>query len=119
LLVDEHLYILYGTNAREYCSNVYEISLKTLECVKLFDSIELLAKANFSESVALHQLYPEEFLLGRYRQEVVHYSSKLYTFGGGKIDADAYAFENLPTFNLESKKWEFISTKPDANTNCI
>lgn len=89
------MYSLFGTNAREYCSNVYRIDLRTLECRTLFDSISLLENANFIEMTQLAEAYPNEFLFGRYRQEVVHYDRKLYAFGGGKIDGDAYGFENV------------------------
>lgn len=48
----------------------------------------------------LAEAYPNEFLFGRYRQEVVHHDRKLYAFGGGKIDGDAYGFENVLPSNL-------------------
>lgn len=91
----DYLYILFGTNAVQYCSNVYRINIKTLESVKLFDSIELVENATVADMHRLNQLYPDDFLTGRYRQEVVYYENKLYTFGGGKIDGDAHSFENV------------------------
>jgi hypothetical protein len=89
------LYILFGTDARTYCSNVYRVNIRTLESKKLFDSIELLHKANFTRQIELNQMYPDEFLLGRYRQEVVHYKGKFYVFGGGKIDGDSYPLDKV------------------------
>ena len=117
VLIDDFLYILFGTNSREYCSNVYRVNIKTLESKKLFDSVELLENANFTRQLELDELYPDEFLSGRYRQEVVHYENKLYTFGGGKIDGDSYSLEILPAFNIQTNAWEFIQTHPDSSTN--
>jgi hypothetical protein len=98
-LIDDFLYILFGTDSRTYCSNVYRINIKTLVSKKLFDSIDLLARANFTTLTQLDQEYPDEFLLGRYRQEVVHYKGKLYVFGGGKIDGDSFPLDNV---NIQS-----------------
>ncbi len=85
ILVDNDLYILFGTNARIYCSNVYKINLKTLESTKLFDSVALSDSVmNFTMISELNARYPNQFLDGRYRQEVVFYKNKFYTFGGGK-----------------------------------
>lgn len=89
------MYCLFGTNAREYCSNVYRIDMRTLEIVTLFDSISLIENANFIEMEQLNAAYPNDFLFGRYRQEVVHYDNKLFAFGGGKIDGDAYGFDSV------------------------
>lgn len=117
VIVDDFLYCLFGTNARVYCSNVYRIDLRTLETTTLFDSISLVENANFIEMEQLSAAYPNEFLFGRYRQEVVHHDHKLYALGGGKIDGDAYGFDILPVFNMKTAKWEFISTLPDLKTN--
>ena len=87
--MSDYLYVLFGTDAREYCSNVYRISLKTLESNKLFDSLEIIDRATFIEMERLDQEYPNDFLDGRYRQEVVHYENKLYALGGGKRDGDS------------------------------
>lgn len=43
----------------------------------------------------LAEQYPNDFLFGRYRQEVTHFDGKLYAFGGGKIDGDAYGFDSV------------------------
>ena len=53
----------------------------------------MLDNANIFELNQLEEAYPNEFLHGRYRQEVVHYNKKLYTFGGGKIDGDSHGFQ--------------------------
>lgn len=66
-----------------------------MESEKLFDSIELIENATVADMHRLNQLYPNDFLNGRYRQEVVYYENKLYTFGGGKIDGDAHSLENV------------------------
>lgn len=97
-MVDNFLYCLFGTNSHIYCSNVYRINIKTLEVKTLFDSISLLENANFIELNQLEQTYPNDFLRGSYRQEVVHYKNKLYTFGGGKIDGGAHGFQNVFLF---------------------
>jgi len=39
---------------------------------------------NFTMISELNARYPNQFLDGRYRQEVVFYKNKFYTFGGGK-----------------------------------
>ena len=98
MIVDDFLYCLFGTNARVYCSNVYRIDLRTLETATLFDSISLVENANFIEMEQLSAAYPNEFLFGRYRQEVVHHDHKLYALGGGKIDGDAYGFDIVRAF---------------------
>ena len=90
------MYLLFGTNARVYCSNVYKICLKTLVCTKMFDSVQLRESAtNFSMQHDLNAKYPNNFLSGRYRQEVVYYQNKFYTFGGGNIEGDAYPLDEV------------------------
>ena len=93
------MYILFGTDARQYCSNVYRISLKTLESYKLFDSIELKESvSNFSMQRELELKYPNEFLEGRYRQEVIFCKNKFYTFGGGNFEGNAYKLDEVIFF---------------------
>jgi hypothetical protein len=85
ILVENDLYVLFGTNARIYCANVYKINLKTLQSTKLFDSISLNESVqNFTQLSELNAKYPNDFLGGRYRQEVIFFKNKFYTFGGGK-----------------------------------
>jgi hypothetical protein len=69
--------------------------LKTLESKKLFDSLELNDKAesSFLMRRQLELAYPNDFLEGRYRQEVVHYKNKAFAFGGGKRDGDSYPLD--------------------------
>jgi hypothetical protein len=94
VLIENDLYILFGTNSRIYCSNVYKINMKTLECKKLFDSVELINKSmNYTDTLALNNEYPNDFLIGRYRQEVLHHDGKIYAFGGGKNDGDSCSME--------------------------
>jgi hypothetical protein len=95
VLVKNDLYVLFGTNVREYFSNVYRINLNKLESVKLFDSIKLLDNANMTQLEMLKKEYPDDFLYGRYRQECVYYENKIYAFGGGKNDGDAYPLEKV------------------------
>ena len=91
---------MFGTNAREYVSNVYRINIKTLESKKLFDSLELLDNANFTMRQELDLMYRDDFLNGRYRQEVVHYDNKIFVFGGGKSDGDSCPLDNV-TFKYQ------------------
>lgn len=139
-MVDNYLYILFGTNSHQYCTNVYKINLKSLESSKLFDSIELRDNvSNFTQLNELNQKYPNNFLDGRYRQEVIYYKNKLYAFGGGSITGEAYVlsevldyklkfscikififlFLKLPVFDLTTNDWEFILTEPDLKTKSI
>ena len=69
--------------------------MRTLELTTLFDSISLVENSTFFEMEQLAEQYPNDFLFGRYRQEVTHYDGKLYAFGGGKIDGDAYGFDSV------------------------
>jgi hypothetical protein len=89
---------MFGTNARNYFCNVYRINIRTLVSKKLFDSIELTANANFTAArTQLDEVYPDEFLLGRYRQETVVYNNKIYVFGGGKLDGDSFPMDRVYT----------------------
>ena len=94
-MVDNFLYLLFGTNASIYCSNVYKINIHTLESFKLFDSVEIREKAGYIELMHLQAEYPDDFLMGRYRQEVAFYNSKIYVFGGGKIDGMCYPLQKV------------------------
>ena len=49
----------------------------------------------FSLQNELSVKYPNEFLDGRYRQEVIFYKNKFYAFGGGNIDGDAYNLDQV------------------------
>ena len=90
VLHENFIYILFGTNSQEYYSNVYKIDIRTLQSEKLFDSIQLKDSANFSTLRQLDIDYPNNFLAGRYRQEVIIHEDKIYVFGGGNSDGDAY-----------------------------
>ena len=103
MLVKNELYVLFGTNAREYISNVYRINLNKLESVKLFDSTELLENANMTQLEMLKNEYPDDFLYGRDRQECVYYDNKIYAFGGGKFNGDAYPIEKV--------RFEYLNVK--------
>ena len=92
------MYILFGTTSRKYCSNVYKINIKTLESILLFDSLELIETANYTSYLTLQTEYPDDFLVGRYRQEVVLYKFKIYVFGGGKFDGDSFSFFQVSKF---------------------
>ncbi len=94
-MVDNFLYLIFGTNAMIYCSNVYKININTLESFKLFDSVEMREKASYIEFVHLQTEYPDDFLAGRYRQEVALYESKIYVFGGGKIDGMCFPLQKV------------------------
>jgi hypothetical protein len=68
----------------------------------LFDSTELIHHASFRELEALNQEYPNDFLKGLYRQEVVHYKNKFYVFGGGNSEGMAYPFDTVFFFKLNN-----------------
>jgi hypothetical protein len=89
------LYILFGTTSRTYVCNIYKINLKTLESEKLFDSLELTRTESFRELETLNRDYPNDFLKGLYRQEVIHYKNKFYVFGGGNSEGMAYPFDTV------------------------
>lgn len=95
VLVDGYLYILFGTNSRIYTSNVYRVNIETLHCECLFNSGNLLEKASYFRQVQLSDEYPEDFLLGRYRQEVVIHDRKIYVFGGGKNNGDVFSLAKV------------------------
>ena len=66
----------------------------------MFDSISLKESVtNFMMMNELNAKYPNNFLEGRYRQEVVYYKNKFYTFGGGNIEGDAYKLDEVPNKN--------------------
>lgn len=95
-MVDNFMYILFGTDSHQYCTNVYRINLKTLESSTLFDSLKLIDNAsNFTQLNELNERYPNNFLDGRYRQEVIHYKNKLYAFGGGAFTGEAYILSEV------------------------
>lgn len=49
---------------------------------------------------------------GRYRHEIAYDEQFIYVLGGGTSTV-AYSLEQLPAFNMELGKWEYIKTKPD------
>ncbi len=55
--------------------------MKTLECKSLFDSLKIIDRLSYTEYMSLQNEYPDDFLAGRYRQEVILYESKIYVFG--------------------------------------
>lgn len=87
------LYILFGTNSHDYFSNVYRVDVKTLESKCLLDSVRLNETSNIREREHLNSAYPNGFLTGRYRQEIVLYSDKIYVFGGGDREGDASSLD--------------------------
>ncbi len=92
-MIDNDLYILFGTTSRTYVCNIYKINLKTLKSEKLFDSVQMTENESYYGLMALNEEYPNEFLKGLYRQEVVHYKNKFYVFGGGNAEGNAYPFD--------------------------
>ena len=95
LLVDNYIYIIFGTNARIYTSSVYRINIETLKSECLFDSIQMIENASHIKRIQLDNEYPDDFLAGRYRQEVVMYNKKVYVFGGGKNNGDAFNLKKV------------------------
>lgn len=94
-MIGNYLYYMCGTDAQQYCTNVYRIDITKLESVKLFDSIELFQNSSYIETQHLMQQYPDDFLAGRYRQEAVVYNEKIYLFGGGKFDGDCFPLNKV------------------------
>lgn len=116
-LVDDYLYIMFGTNGAQYNCNVYRVNLKSFESERLFDSLRLIEDARFYQTALAAEQYPDDFLLGRYRQEVVFYAGKIYAFGGGNHTGECMSLALLPAFNTSSNSWEFVNTLPDLETN--
>ena len=84
VVVDNYIYILFGTNSRVYTSNVYKINIETLHCECLFNSVDMIENVpSYHTLIELNRQYPEEFLQGRYRQDVVVFNKKIIVFGGG------------------------------------
>ncbi|KAF5292018.1 hypothetical protein FQA39_LY14135 [Lamprigera yunnana] len=50
--------------------------------------------------------------LGRYRHEVAFDGENIFVLGGGTAD-DAFDFNEIPVFNIETKKWTKVGTKRD------
>ncbi|CAF1482690.1 unnamed protein product [Adineta steineri] len=103
IIKGDYLYVLCGTNAWRYNSDVYEIHLPTMKCKKIGNT--------FDES--------EEFFdgNGRYRQEAYLYEDKIFLFGGGSSVATPFSLEDLPMFDLTTHTWSFIHTNPDPFHN--
>ncbi len=83
VMVDNYIYILFGTNARVYTSNVYRINIQTLYSECLFNSVDMIENISYLTLLELNRQYPEDFLQGRYRQDVVVFNKKIIVFGGG------------------------------------
>ena len=90
VVVDNYIYILFGNNGLtventvEYTSNVYRINIETLHCECVFNSADMIKNvSSHHELIELNRQYPEEFLQGRYRQDVVVFNKKIIVFGGG------------------------------------
>ena len=50
----------------------------------------------------------------RYRHEICYYQDQLFVLGGG-TSFSVYGFEDIPTFQLTTRTWTWIKTRPDEN----
>ena len=86
---------MFGTNSRIYTSNVYRINIETLFTECLFDSSKLLENASFRMQEELSIQYPDDFLMGRYRQDIILHERNIFVFGGGKSDGDSFPLSKV------------------------
>ena len=62
------------------------INIETLHCECLFNSVDMIENVpSYHTLIELNRQYPEEFLQGRYRQDVVVFNKKIIVFGGGSF----------------------------------
>ena len=95
---------MFGTNSNDYFSNVYKVDAKTLESKCLLDSARLNETTNIREREILNTTYPNAFLAGRYRQEIILYNDKIFVFGGGDGEGDSSSLDIVSHYNTRSKR---------------
>ncbi|CAF1041274.1 unnamed protein product [Adineta ricciae] len=98
----DYLYVLCGTDSWRYYSDVYEIHLPTLCCTQIGHTFDETEDTTGN---------------GRYRQEAYIYADQIFLFGGGSNSGVAFAFELLPVFDLNERRWSFVRTNPDPIHN--
>uniref|UniRef100_A0A1B6DT48 Attractin/MKLN-like beta-propeller domain-containing protein n=1 Tax=Clastoptera arizonana TaxID=38151 RepID=A0A1B6DT48_9HEMI len=92
---EDNLYTFGGTTGYEYTSDLHRLNLKN----RIWDGAYI--------NKGLENEPP-----GMYRHEIVLFESKIYVFGGGKVNR-AYGFENIYAYSLHSNQWEIHATQQD------
>lgn len=96
VISDNFLYTIGGTNGYDYTLDVHRLHLpsRTWECV-------YECNQNIREDPS-----------GRYRHELAYDDSRIYVIGGGTSDA-VFILANIPVYDIQANKWEYLLTKPD------
>ncbi|XP_077986715.1 kelch domain-containing protein 10-like [Glandiceps talaboti] len=112
-LVGSSLYVQGGTTGWQYNSDVHQLNLQTRVWDRLFDTEAAIEKLiHGRDTYHNHELpIPEP----RYRHEMASDGKRLYVLGGG-TSWSVYPLDKIHSFNLETKKWEFLETKPAIHT---
>ncbi|XP_023232430.1 kelch domain-containing protein 10-like [Centruroides sculpturatus] len=93
-LQDDLLYVVGGTSGLDYFLDVHFLNLKTKQW---------------------ETLCAKEHPFGRYRHEIAIYKNKIYVFGGGTA-IDSLELTQIPTFDLNTHKWELVQTTGNTRT---
>lgn len=125
LFHEPYLYTVGGTTGREYTCDIHRFNFKT----GLWEKVYICTGKDLSEP------------MGRYRHELGFDGKNIYVIGGG-TGSEAFSlavsiiceniikfltstkytymdFKDIPTFNLEKRKWTILSTQGDSEDNSI
>ncbi|XP_021954639.1 kelch domain-containing protein 10 [Folsomia candida] len=94
---NKDFYVIGGTTGYTYSMDIHKLNMNTLEWEKLF-----VSRGELDE--------PES----RYRHEVAFDGEKIFILGGGTA-AQAYNLKQVHAFDVKSKQWKALATKPYNN----
>ncbi|XP_014609183.1 PREDICTED: kelch domain-containing protein 10 homolog isoform X2 [Polistes canadensis] len=97
-----YLYTVGGTTGREYTCDIHRFNFET----GLWEKVYICTGKDLSEP------------MGRYRHELGFDGKNIYVIGGG-TGTEAFSLAEIPTFNLEKRKWTILNTQGDSENNTI
>lgn len=97
---DGYLYSIGGTTGYDYTCDIHRLNFKEHRW----------------EAIYMHQGTGEYEPEGRYRHECAFYKNNIFILGGGTA-TEVYDLTEIPTFNLDKRKWTKTLTHPDPYTD--
>ncbi|XP_043504490.1 kelch domain-containing protein 10 homolog isoform X1 [Polistes fuscatus] len=102
LFHEPYLYTVGGTTGREYTCDIHRFNFET----GLWEKVYICTGKDLSEP------------MGRYRHELGFDGKNIYVIGGG-TGSEAFSLAEIPTFNLEKRKWTILNTQGDSEDNTV
>ncbi|KAK5645440.1 hypothetical protein RI129_006740 [Pyrocoelia pectoralis] len=94
---NNYLYTIGGTTGFTYSCDIHRLNIKE----RVWENVYICqGRADYEPD-------------GRYRHEVAFDGKQIYILGGGTAD-NAFDFEKIPVFNIETKKWSKEVAKRDG-----